>query len=201
MYILCIGDSLTEGDYGVYGKSGIANVCDKNYPYFLSQMLNVPVINKGKCGSTATSYLNYYLTWTEKYTDVSLIIVMLGTNGGISVDANSQGAKDYDTLICKLKSDYPNSKLVICTAPHATEDETKSNYGYMNNVKLANEFIREYAEKNNITLFDTFSIPEFTAENEDIMQPNDGLHFSEAGYRVLASFIAQRIKDELRDNS
>lgn len=79
---MCIGDSLTEGDYGVYGKSGIANVCEKNYPYFLSQMLNVPVIN-----------------------------------------------------------------------------------------------------------------------NKDIMRPNDELHSSEAGYRVLASFIAQRIKDELRDNS
>lgn len=195
MKILCIGDSLTEGDYGVYGKSGIANVKDKNYPYFLSRILNASVINEGKCGFTAASYLNYYLSWKEKYNDVSLIIVMLGTNGGISADGNSEGAKDYDNLICKLRSDYPLAKLVVCTAPHATEDKTKSNYGYMKNVESANEFIKKYAESNNLTLFDTFSIPEFTAENENVMQPNDGLHFSEEGYKVLASFMAQRIRE------
>ena len=30
--ICCIGDSLTEGDYGMYGVTGVANVHEKNYP-------------------------------------------------------------------------------------------------------------------------------------------------------------------------
>ena len=32
--ICCLGDSLTEGDYGIFGKSGIANVKTDNYPCF-----------------------------------------------------------------------------------------------------------------------------------------------------------------------
>ena len=196
MKILCIGDSLTEGDYGVYGKSGIANVKEKNYPYFLSQILKIPVINEGKCGFTASAYLEYYLSKSSVYPDVSLIIVMLGTNGGISTEKDSRGAADYDRLICKLKSDYPKAKLAICTAPHATDDPSKSNYGYAGNVRSANEFIYKYAKDNSILLFDAFSIPRWSAENEAVMQPNDGLHFSEDGYKVLAEFIAGKIIEE-----
>ena len=195
MKILCIGDSLTEGDYGVYGKSGIANVKEKNYPSFLSSILKTPVINEGKCGFTASAYLDYYCTSIKKYKDVTFIIVMLGKNGGLCVSDSCRGARDYNKLICKLKSDYPKATLAICTVPHATKDPAKSNYGYADNVKLANEFIRKFAQENDILLFDVFSIPEFNAENEAIMQPNDGLHFSEDGYRILAEFIAERVKD------
>lgn len=196
MKILCIGDSLTEGDYGVYGKTGIANVKEKNYPYFLSEILKTPVINEGKCGFNASAYLEYYCSKATVYDDVSLIIVMLGTNGGMSISSDSQGAMDYERLICKLRSDYPNAKLAICTAPHATNDPSKSNYGYAGNVKSANEFICKYAKENDILLFDAFSIPQFSAENEAVMQPNDGLHFSEDGYRILAEFIAGKIIEE-----
>ena len=37
-FICCIGDSLTEGDYGILGKTGIANVQPLNYPFFIGQM-------------------------------------------------------------------------------------------------------------------------------------------------------------------
>ena len=32
MIICCIGDSLTEGDYGVKGMNCVADVHEKNYP-------------------------------------------------------------------------------------------------------------------------------------------------------------------------
>ena len=48
--IICIGDSLTEGDYGIKGKSGIVNVQPKGYPYFLEKMLDCEARNYGKCG-------------------------------------------------------------------------------------------------------------------------------------------------------
>ena len=49
MKICCLGDSLTEGDYGVKGKSGIANVKKENYPYFLAQSTGWEVKNFGFC--------------------------------------------------------------------------------------------------------------------------------------------------------
>ena len=60
MIICCLGDSLTEGDYGIKGKTCIANVHEKNYPYFLAKLVNAEVRNFGKCGFTSSLYLNYY---------------------------------------------------------------------------------------------------------------------------------------------
>ena len=42
--ILCIGDSLTEGDYGSEPE-GTANVHPEGYPYFLEKYLGVTAIN------------------------------------------------------------------------------------------------------------------------------------------------------------
>lgn len=46
--ICCIGDSLTEGDYGISGCTGIPNVKTENYPYFLEKEVNCTVINYGR---------------------------------------------------------------------------------------------------------------------------------------------------------
>ena len=48
--ILCIGDSLTEGDYGSEPE-GTANVHPEGYPYFLEKYLGVTAINAGNVAS------------------------------------------------------------------------------------------------------------------------------------------------------
>ena len=58
--ILCIGDSLTEGDYGSEPE-GTANVHPEGYPYFLEKYLGVTAINAGKCGFTSLDYWKYPL--------------------------------------------------------------------------------------------------------------------------------------------
>ena len=42
-------------------------------------------------------------------------------------------------------------------------------------------------------MIDVNACKSFCEENVDIMQSNDGLHFSETGYRILAEFIAKHI--------
>ncbi len=59
MKIICMGDSLTEGDYGLPGQSGIANVQPESYPYFLAKHTGWTVVNAGHCGYRATDYWNY----------------------------------------------------------------------------------------------------------------------------------------------
>lgn len=115
MKIVCIGDSLTEGDYGVFGKSGIADVRSKNYPFFLAQSAKAAVINHG-------------------------------------------------------------------------------HYGYAPQVEKAVEFVRAFAKEKQLPLIDVAACTEFSAEAESVMQPNDGLHFSEIGYRTLAAFIEQNLR-------
>ncbi len=193
MIISCIGDSLTEGDYGIFGKNGIANVHSENYPYFLSKLTKSEVRNFGKCGFSSTAFLKYYRGGNVDVAGSDIIIVMLGTNGGMSPDQESEENKAYKALISELEKDAPKAKIFLCTPPHATENPEFSNFGYANQVENAVKFIRKYAEENGKALIDVANCPYFTAETENIMQPNDGLHFGKLGYEKLAEFISAHL--------
>ena len=54
--------------------------------------------------------------------------------------------------------------------------------------------IYNFAKQNNLNLIDVFDCGLFTAENEHIMQTNDGLHFVEEGYKTLANFIEKELR-------
>ena len=182
--VICIGDSLTEGDYGVKGKRGIANVQEKGYPYFLNRM-GYEARNFGKCGFTSVNYLKYYKEGNVRLCGADFIVVMLGTNGALALDIDYQGNKDYDA---------PSAKILLCTPPHVTENPEYSNCGYAEKVARAVAWVRDYAKKEGLDLIETAEAPAFTVENEHIMQPNDGLHFGEEGYKALAEFIDENLR-------
>ena len=192
--ICCLGDSLTEGDYGIFGKSGIANVQRENYPYFLSLLLpGVEVKNYGKCGYTATSYLRHYRQGLADVTGADVIVIMLGTNGGLDSGEETQGNEDFRELIRLCRTDAPNAVIYLCTPPHVTENPMYSNCGYAPQVAESVAFVRLLAEETGLPLIETALCPDFTAENESVMQPNDGLHFGKTGYETLAKFIAEAL--------
>ena len=193
--ICCLGDSLTEGDYGIFGKSGIANVQPEGYPHFLAQLLpGISVNNYGKCGYTATSYLRHYRQGLADVRGADVIIIMLGTNGGLDAGAETQGNADFRELLRLCRADAPGAKIYLCTPPHVTENPAYSNCGYAAQVADAVAFVRLLAEETGLPLIDTACCPDFTAENEAIMQPNDGLHFGRKGYETLANFIAKALR-------
>ena len=194
MIISCLGDSLTRGDYGVFGKSGIANISDKNYPYFLAQSTGAKVNNYGVCGVNPTHFYNYYKKENVDIKNSDIVIIMLGTNGGLHPTEKTQANEDYKALIDLCLKDAPNASLFICTPPHTTENPEFSNCGFAQNVTNATLFIREFAKQNNLNLIDVFDCGLFTAENEHIMQTNDGLHFVEEGYKTLANFIEKELR-------
>ena len=55
----------------------------------------------------------------------------------------------------------------------------------------------QFLRKENLELIDLFNDKTFSEETEDIMQPNDGLHFGEVGYQALADIIYNHIKKYL----
>ena len=119
---------------------------------------------------------------------------MLGTNGGLDCEKNVPGNDDYDRLIKLIKSDAEGAGIVLCTPPHATTNPDMSNCGYAPRVEKAARFVRRYAEENKLDCIELAKCGMFSDENEPVMQPNDGLHVSEAGYGVMAVYI----KDELK---
>ena len=192
--VVCIGDSLTEGDYGVKGKRGIANVQSKGYPYFLEQIMDCEARNFGKCGYTSKSYLAYYKEGNVRLCGADAIVVMLGTNGGLDPECDCQGNRDYRELVALLKNDAPNAKIVVCTPPHVTTNPEYSNCGYANQVEKAVAWVRGFAQEEGVAMIDLAERSEFTEETEAVMQPNDGLHFGEEGYKTLAAIIADELK-------
>lgn len=194
MKIVCVGDSLTEGDYGISGMTGIANVKAENYPYYLARELGCETVNAGKCGYTSSSYLEYYMQGAVDVSGADIILVMLGTNGGLHPVKATQGNADYRELLARLKQDAPGAVIVLCTPPHVTEDPAYSNCGYAPQVKDAVEFVRAVAKEDGYPLIDAAAFAEFCAETEAVMQPNDGLHFGRTGYQTLAAKICGQLK-------
>lgn len=189
MKICCIGDSLTEGDYGVYGKRGIANVHEKGYPYFLQKLTCAEVCNFGKCGWRSVDMLAWYEEKGFSVAGSDVILLMLGTNGGQSAEGDSPDNDAYLRLIGCLQAEAPAARIYLCTPPHVTVDPAMSNCGYAPQVAEAVGFVRKTAKRMNLPIIDLAADPHFTDETEKEMQPNDGLHFTEKGYETLANVI------------
>ena len=192
--ICCLGDSLTEGDYGIFGRSGIANIQPEGYPYFLEKITGYEVRNFGKSGYNATSYLAHYRAGNVDLSGADKVIIMLGTNGGLDPETEVPGNDDFRELLKLCRQDAPGAVIYLCTPPHVTVNPMWSNCGYRPQVEKAVAFVRGLAGEMDFPVIETALCPDFTDENEGIMQPNDGLHFGRVGYEVLADFIYNAIK-------
>lgn len=191
MIICCIGDSLTEGDYGIKNTRGVANVQEKGYPYFLAQKTGAEVRNFGKCGWRATHMLEWYEQGGLDLSGADKIVIMLGTNGGQCADGDSEENQAYQTLAAHILADQPQAALYLCTPPNATTNPSYSNCGYAPQVAEAVGFVRRFAAEQGLPVIDVAASPRITPETEAELQANDGLHFVEPGYRVLAEVIAE----------
>lgn len=197
MKVICLGDSLTEGDYGIKGKRGIANIHSENYPYFLSKNTGWEVTNYGKSGFRTNDYLSFYESGNVDVYGADVIVIMLGTNGGHDPSDNTECNDAYIKLIQLLRVDAPEAKIILCTPPQATVNEEYSNCGYMPQIIKAVQFVRKVAQREGLPLIDVFNCEYFTAETEDVMQPNDGLHFGKEGYQKLAQVIEKGILENI----
>lgn len=185
--VACLGDSLTDGDYGLV--VGAACVHYKNYPWFLEEKLGCTTLNFGRCGITVEGYCGFL--HGVDLSEADMILVMLGTNAGINT-ANMK--RKYDTLLKQIeKLRKPDAVVVLLTPPHATEIKGKPNYGYAPNVLSAVEYVRQYAAEKGYPLVDVYADSPIQEENEKKYQPNDGLHMAEKGYEALAEFLAGRL--------
>ena len=201
--IVCIGDSLTEGDYGVKGKSCIANVKPENYPYFLAKELGCETVNYGKCGYNAQTYLDFYDSGEVNVTDADVIIVMLGTNLGLGEDKYRNAYSALTEKILKDKSD--RAVLVLVTPISATTNPSMSNYHngkFAAWVVNANEYIlgdiaNRYKDRDDVAIIDAYRNSPIQPDMEYEYQNADGLHLTESGYAAFAKYIAEEIKELL----
>ena len=198
MKIICMGDSLTKGDYGIPGKSGIANVQPESYPYFLAKHTGWTVVNAGHCGYRATNYRNYLQSGAVSVQDADAIVILLGTNGGNDPDRDTPDNDAYRDILRWCHAHAPAATVFLGTPPHATRNPAMSNCGYADQAEAGARFVRRVAQETGDVLIDLAKCPTFCAENEAVMQPNDGLHFSAVGYELLAQNVEAALRDHLK---
>ena len=190
--IAMLGDSLTEGDQGT-NVSGYSYMNYRNYPYYLSEVLDCTTVNYGKCGYTTADYMMCYPREVD-VSDADIVLVMLGTNAGLGEDDLQ---KNYKNLIKRIEKDKKEGAVVVLvTPPHATEIPGKVNYGYNPNNVSAAEYVRSYAKKNGYLIIDAYKDSPIQEENEAVYQPNDGLHMNSVGYKAFAEFIAGQLVEK-----
>ena len=149
---VCVGDSLTAGDFYPKGTNISSGDTQKNYPYFLGRILNVPIINAGKSGATPLSW------WSEvhpsvDFSDSDTMILWLGTNGGLTdtLETDVDPYSDYN--------DYANTNTgtyckIIEDFLHETTDGKVFLVNTYNSDNVTDSVINKIGAKYGVPVFD-----------------------------------------------
>ena len=166
-----IGDSLTDGyDLKMY------------YP-------EMKVINRGIGGDTTHGVLAR-LDASIIEPAPRVVVMMIGTNN------LGDMFTDYEEILIKLKSELPDTKVVILSIPPSCGDYASRNGQIaINNVK-----IKSLAEKYDYTYVDVFT-PLFDFERNELSAEytTDGIHFTPLGYEVITAEVKPVLEDLLSE--
>ena len=202
--ILCIGDSLTQGDYGSK-PAGTINIKSENYPFYLNKYLNkfvtTNVINAGRCGFTSTTYWESKVK-TIDFTDVKTIVIMLGTNGyltdTIETDTAILSEQTYENYAntntgnyCKiieycLERTSNLSQIILVTPPKTSQrDKVK--------MELTVDVIKKIGKKYSLKVLDGYNEFGISPFNFSVMLPIDELHCGKIAYKKIGTFIGSNL--------
>jgi acyl-CoA thioesterase-1 len=168
--ILFFGDSLTAG-YGLSPEIAFPALVEKE---LIKENKKVKVINAGLSGETSAGGLSR-IDWTLRQ-PVDVFVLELGANDGLRGLPIDQTKKNLQGIIDKVKSKYPNVKIVLACMM------VPPNMGK----SYADEFKKIYptmAQKNKASLIPF--LLEGVAGNEKLNQA-DGIHPNAEGHKIVA---------------
>lgn len=193
--VLCIGDSLTEGDYGSI-PAGTPNVHSINYPYFLKKLTGTEIYNHGKSGYTSEQWLANEWANINLTINYDFIIILLGTNGGVgytAIDSGDVQKTSYKTIIDNCKANFPNAHIFLSTVPLC--DGRSINF-----YTATNPAIESIATEYSLPVIDIYNNSGMDNTTWDTYQPIDHIHYGKLGYLKLANFIVNEITDYISSN-
>ena len=202
--IVCIGDSLTEGDYGS-NPAGTMNVHAENYPYFLAEITGANVKNAGRCGYSAELYYNNQLSKVALSEETDLVLIMLGTNNGLTDSIDADTSATHYSSYAKTQTGYyariietcmertnGRAQIILMTPPVTTQRNRTS-------LETTVSVIKKFGEKYGLPVIDNYYACGITYENIGGYMPIDELHCGYTGYKLLANYIASRTADIYKD--
>jgi len=200
--ICCIGDSLTEGQYGVDSDTHINVGKHTGYPAFLARMLECETTNLGIGGKTTkTWWESKDSAFTETQLDYSqydAFIVFFGTNGGLNgtPDASEDSMLGYYARIIEsiraLNADAP---IFLVVSPWT---QNRDSYGLANWITQIGLLSDAYSLP--VLRLDKSSI--LTYANRLVNQPFDkALHYGRLGYLRVASEVKRCLSETIESNA
>lgn len=196
---IAIGDSLT---YGVVdGTTGSAKNTDKNYPYWLSKMLNCTIENNGHAGIDSLRYYDYYGS-SKDYSNYDFALIFLGTNYGLE-DNVADGANTttqtgcYMKLIENILSQNSDCKIILVKPFVVTGDESEKT---VNTKTITKKVIDEITEKYGLINVDLDVEPFNTTYVDGVVHQFDKTHLGVGAYLLMANKIAIGIGQALLNN-
>jgi len=176
--ILFFGNSLTAG-YGLSPSQAFPTLIQKKID---SSGLAYKVVNAGVSGET-TSGGNSRIDWILRE-PVDIFVLELGANDGLRGVPLSETKKNLQAIIDKVKSKYPEAKLILAGM------QIPPNMGKQYATEFRNIF-SDLATKNK-----TILIP-FLLEGvggERLLNQEDGIHPTADGHKVLAENVWRALR-------
>ena len=203
--IACLGDSITEGS----NLDKMENYKQYSYPSLLKNILHAEeVYNLGIGGSSYGRYWEnaFVDRYREIPQDADIILVMGGTNDGFAAsekELGSLGEKkprtfygDVDELMCGLKKDYPEAKIIFATPlPNVLHDYLRNQRSYLLPQSVYADAVKELAGQHGIDVIDLYNSNLLDTHDAQVISTYmpDGVHGNPAGYQVLAEHLARNI--------
>jgi acyl-CoA thioesterase-1 len=207
--IVCFGNSLTVG----YGAGTEKNPIDKNksYPHYLSQKVNIPVVNLGVSGDTskdAVERVNEVLSH-----DPAVIFIEFGANDlierviahevvGIDINPNfvDEVEQNFETILSKLANGNRKIYLVKFYNGEVARDliieNLGSEYMWIYN-KYETMFSKLESNYSEVSLIE--SMWDEVWGNSEYMFPYDfvEIHANAEGYKIIADNIFNEAREYL----
>ena len=185
--ILCIGDSLTAGQFD-YKEGGVTkefNAPEYSYPTFLKALTGRDITNAGDAGETTVSW--YELHGQEDFSGHDACIIMLGRNDYVSgrETTSEQRATAFANIIAKVRLDNPQIPIFMATL---------INYYKGDAAETMNEDIRTAATANNCYLLD------IAAYGRMVLADDAYSHCTAEGYYTLAEYFFRYISYIMHNN-
>ena len=161
-----VGDSLTDG-YDV----------ESYYPDY-------KVVNRGIGGDT-TFGVEKRLDSSVYDVQPKVVNLLIGANNFDTMLEN------YETIVTKIKTNVPETKIILCSLTSMTGNWGRNNEKARNN----NVKIKEIAERNGCTYADLYNALLDPSTNELKEEYSvDGGHLTASGYQVVTSVITPILK-------
>lgn len=185
--ILCIGDSLTAGQFD-YKEGGVTkefNAPEYSYPSYLKAITGRDTTNAGGAGETTVSW--YELHGQEDFSGHDACIIMLGRNDYVSgrETTSEERATAFANIIAKVRADNPQIPIFMATL---------INYYKGSGADAMNADIRAAATANNCYLLD------IAAYGRMVLSDDAYSHCTAEGYYTLAEYFFRYISYVMHNN-